>query len=285
MEDNMESVYRTPEGKNKILARYEEILAYWPVPHEMRNVSTAFGDTFVIACGADTGKAVILLHGSAANSAMWMGDVMTLGKTRRVYAVDIIGEPGKSAESRPDPAGTNYGQWLAQVMDGLGLKQAAVVGNSLGGWMAVSLASYAPERVESLVLIASGGLSPLRATFMLKTFLYYMMGANGVAKQNRLVYGDIDIPEEALAFGRLVGENFIPRTKGYGALPDSAFHKLGMPVLYFGGDRDVLLPTKKNAARLKRLVPQADVRVLEGRPHALIGLADEIAEFLEGAAT
>ena len=148
--------------------------------------------------------------------------------------------------------------------------------------MALSLASYAPERVESLVLIASGGLSPLRASFMFKTFLYFTMGVKGVAKSNRLVYGDIEMPEEVLSFGKLIGKNFIPRTKGYGALPDSAFKKLDMPVLYIAGDKDSLLPTNKNAARLKRLVPHADVRVLAGRPHALIGLADEIAAFIDG---
>ncbi len=278
----MNKVYRTPEGKKKIMERYEQILTYWPVPCEMKIIPTAFGDTFVIACGAETDKAIILLHGSAANSAMWMGDVMTLGKTRRVYAIDLIGEPGKSAENRPSPHGTNYGQWLSQVMDSLGLGKAAIAGNSLGGWMALSLASYAPERVESLVLIASGGLSPLRASFMFKTFLYFTMGVKGVAKSNRLVYGDIEMPEEVLSFGKLIGKNFIPRTKGYGALPDSAFKKLDMPVLYIAGDKDSLLPTNKNAARLKRLVPHADVRVLAGRPHALIGLADEIAAFIDG---
>jgi pimeloyl-ACP methyl ester carboxylesterase len=278
----MNTVYRTPEGKKKIMERYEQILTYWPVPCEMKSIATSFGDTFVIACGAETDKAVILLHGSAANSAMWMGDVMTLGKTRRVYAVDLIGEPGKSDESRPSPQGTNYGQWLRQVMDGLGLKKAAVVGNSLGGWMALSLASYAPERVESLVLIASGGLSPLRASFLFKTLLYAFTGEEGIVKSNRLVYGDIEMPEEVLAFGRLVGENFIPRAKGYGALPDSAFEKLDMPVLYIAGDKDSLLPTKKNAARLKSLVPHAKIRVLAGKPHALIGLADEVASFIDG---
>lgn len=277
----MESVYRTQEGKQKIISRYEEILKYWPIPCDMLTVRTGFGDTFVVASGVKTDKSVILLHGSSTNSAMWMGDVAVLGKTRRVYAVDIIGEPGKSAESRPEPGGSDYGQWLVQVMDGLGLNKSAVVGNSLGGWMSISLASYAPQRVESLVLIASGGLSPMRLPFLLKTLVYHSMGGKGIAKSNKLVYGDMEMPEEVLAFGRLIGESFIPRVNGYGALPDAALKKLDMPVLYIGGDKDALLPTKKNAARLKMLVPHAEVRVLEGRPHALIGLADDIAVFID----
>ncbi len=278
----MKSVYRSPEGKEKILNRYNEILKYWPMPCEKITVPTSFGDTFVIACGADTDKAVVLLHGSSTNSAMWMGDAATLGKKRRVYAVDIIGEPGNSAETRPDPRGTNYGQWLSEVMDGLGIDKAAVVGNSLGGWMALNLAAFAPERVESIVLIASGGLSSIRlSSFMLKALTYSLLGKRGEKKLNNLVYGDIEMPEEVLSFGKLVGANYIPRTKGYGAYPDNVLSKLSMPVLYIAGDSDALMPTKKNAARLKQLVPHADIRVLEGRPHALIGLADDIAEFID----
>lgn len=274
----MKSVYRSAEGKESIIKRYNEILGYWPVPCEKKTVPTSFGDTFVIASGAQTEKSVVLLHGSATNSAMWMGDVAELGKTRRVYAVDIIGEPGNSAESRPDSSGTKYGQWLTEVLDGLGIKKAAIVGNSLGGWMALSLAAYAPDRVESLVLLASGGLATVR---VFKLLMYSLMGKKGESKLNRLIYGDIDMPEEVLEFGRLIGKNFIPRTSGYGAYSDEILSRLNMPVLYIGGECDMLQPTQKNAARLKRLVPHADIRVLEGKPHALIGLAGDIAEFID----
>lgn len=274
----MRSVYRSNQGKEKILKRYNEILEYWPVPCEKLTIPTSFGDTFVVACGADTDKAAVLLHGSATNSAMWMGDVATLGQTRKVYAIDIIGEPGNSSESRPDSRGPSYGKWLAEVLDGLGVGSAAVVGNSLGGWMALNLAAYAPKRVESLVLIASGGFASIRVS---KLFLYAMMGRKGERRLGRLIYGDIEMPEEVLEFGRLIGKHFIPRTKGYGAYSDSVLRNISMPVLYFGGSKDVLQPTMKNAARIKRLIPHADVRVLKGRPHALLGLADDIAEFID----
>lgn len=280
----MSSIYRTPEGKDEIIKRYEEILKYWPIPCDMITVPTSFGDTFVVASGAKTDKAVILLHGSSSNSAIWMGDVATLGSKRRVFAIDIIGEPGKSAESRPGGY-MNYGKWLTEVLDGLGVGKTAVVGNSLGGWMALSLASYAPERVESLVLLASGGLSPLRFSFLLKTVMYYKMGIKGEAKSGRMLYGDMQMPEEVLEFARLIGENYIPRVKGYGAHPDSVFKNITMPVLYIAGSDDSLLPTKKNAARLKRLVPQAQIKVLKGAPHVLFGLADDIAAFIDSEKT
>jgi pimeloyl-ACP methyl ester carboxylesterase len=276
----MKSVYKSPEGKQEIIGRYEEILKYWPVANEKIIVPTSYGETFIIACGAEGGTPVILLHGSSTNSAMWMGDAETLGKTCRVYAVDIIGEPGKSAESRPDSKnGDNYAEWLKEVLDGLNISKAAFVGNSLGGWMSIAFASHYPERVESLVLLASGGISEMRPSFMLKVLVHASRG--NMDKINKLIYGDLEMPEEVLSFGRLIGKSFIPRTKGYGAYPDKILKSLSMPVLYIAGDGDVLLPTVKNARRLKAHVPHADIRVLPGLPHALIGFAGEIAEFID----
>lgn len=275
----MKSVYRTPEGKIEILCVYEEILKYWPVENEHITVPTSFGDTFVIACGLKNGPPVILLHGSSTNSAMWLGDVATLGETHRVYAVDIIGEPGKSAESRPDSKnGTNYAEWLKELLDGLNIPKAAFVGNSLGGWMAIAFASHFPERVESLVLLASGGISNMRLSFMLKVFIY--ASRKNMDKINKLIYGHIEMPEEVLSFGRLIAKSYMPRTKGYGGYKNEFLKRLTMPVLFIGGDSDALLPTKKNARRLLRHVPHVQIRILQGCPHALVGFACETAEFI-----
>jgi pimeloyl-ACP methyl ester carboxylesterase len=95
----------------------------------------------------------------------------------------------------------------------------------------------------------------------------------------------MQMPEEVLEYARLISKNFLPRVKGYGAHPDSVFKNITMQVLYIAGSGDALLPTKKNAARLKRLVPQAQIRVLEGAPHVLFGLADDIAAFIDSEKT
>ncbi len=68
-------------------------------------MSTRERETFVIdasgACGAESVPPLLLLHGSVANSAMWMGDVAAWAPHFRIFAVDIIGDAGLSAPSRP----------------------------------------------------------------------------------------------------------------------------------------------------------------------------------------
>jgi pimeloyl-ACP methyl ester carboxylesterase len=71
-----------------------------------------------------------------ANSAMWMGDVAAWAKHFRVYAVDIIGDAGFSAPSRPPLASEAHALWLDDVVQALSLAHTSMAGVSFGGWLA-----------------------------------------------------------------------------------------------------------------------------------------------------
>jgi pimeloyl-ACP methyl ester carboxylesterase len=85
-----------------IEARYREFLALWPVPNQQPHLAARFGQTFVIGWGVESClPPLVLLHGSGSNSAMWLGDAPIWARGRKVYAIDMIGEPGLSAPTRP----------------------------------------------------------------------------------------------------------------------------------------------------------------------------------------
>src|SRR5881394_1264574 len=127
----MADIWKTPEGGEAVRARYAQFLAYWPVANEQLRLPTSQGETFVVASGPKNAPAVLLLHGALANSASWMGDVGALSQHFRVYAVDMIGEPGFSASSRPPLASEAYALWLDELMAALNVSRAALVGISL----------------------------------------------------------------------------------------------------------------------------------------------------------
>jgi pimeloyl-ACP methyl ester carboxylesterase len=58
----------------------------------------------------------VLLHGGGGNSTMFIDNVATLSKHFRIYAIDIIGEAGKSVGARPTKI-TEYSIWLKEVFD------------------------------------------------------------------------------------------------------------------------------------------------------------------------
>lgn len=68
---------------------------------------------------------------------MWLGDLAAFAARFRVYAIDMIGEAGLSAPSRPPLDSGAYAQWLDNVLDSLSLDRVSIVGISLGGWLAL----------------------------------------------------------------------------------------------------------------------------------------------------
>jgi pimeloyl-ACP methyl ester carboxylesterase len=275
------SVYNSPEGKRLVLSVYEKILQQWPIPYEIKKISTSYGETAAIVSGADDLPALILLHGSSSNSAMWINDVEALSQHYQVFAVDIIGEPGFSAETRPDHKDDHCGIWLEEVMMQFNLMRATVIGNSLGGWMALQLAKYRPNRVTALVLLAPSGLAPARLSFVLKAIPLALMGSWGANKLNQIVYGQEEIPEKARRFSTLIMNHFTPRIGSLPVITDTDLKKLTMPILYIGGEKDALLHTQDSAERLQQLLPHAITRIIPNTGHVLIHEQEEYLNFLK----
>lgn len=274
------NVFRSKEGKLQILSYYDNILKQWPVPYEHININTRYGNTFIIASGDVSKEPVILLHGSSTNSAMWMGDVLKLSKEFRVYAVDIIGEPGKSDESRPELHPRNYADWILDIFNELKINKANFVGNSLGGWMSLCFATQYPERVNKLVLIAASGIAPAKKSFLVKVICLSLLGSKGVDKINGIVYGNLKVPDEVLRFGNLVYNNFNPRMGELYVFNDNELKSLSMPVLYIAGEKDALLQSGKTSERLMRILDKVEVNIIKDQGHVVIGCADEIVSFL-----
>jgi hypothetical protein len=130
----MTSIYRSEVGAQAIQSEYARLLEQWPAPHKRLTVPTTHGDTFVVACGPEAGPPLILLQGSGANAALWTREVATWATHFRVYAIDMIGEPGFSAPSRPPLSPVTYSAWLEEVLSGLQLTRVSITGG-LAGWV------------------------------------------------------------------------------------------------------------------------------------------------------
>lgn len=150
--------FRTAEAETEFFTAYDSVLARWPLAHETVDLPSAYGTTRVTACGSADAPPLVLLHGGGATGTVWFDNVADLGRTHRVYAVDQIGDAGRSVhDGRPLRGVTDLMDWLDTVLDGLGLRAAAVVGHSYGAWLALSYALHAPGRVRRLVLLDPTG--------------------------------------------------------------------------------------------------------------------------------
>jgi|SRR5581483_2738556 4,5:9,10-diseco-3-hydroxy-5,9,17-trioxoandrosta-1(10),2-diene-4-oate hydrolase len=104
----------------------------------------------------ETGPNLILIHGLGASLDSWMLNVDELARDFRVYALDML-YFGKSAKPPHDPTPMDFTAFVRGFMDALGIARATLVGNSMGGAIAVRTAIDSPARVERLILVDPAG--------------------------------------------------------------------------------------------------------------------------------
>ncbi len=120
------------------------------VPRTMR-----IGNLNVRYVRAGQGAPVILIHGLAANIYSWADVIGPLSEQFDVIALDLPGF-GESTQP-PDLTFADHPKTVLGLMDGLGLAKVSLVGNSLGGAIALLLAERNPARVDHVVVLDSAG--------------------------------------------------------------------------------------------------------------------------------
>ena len=103
------------------------------------------------------GPAVVLIHGITSSSRTWRAVMEPLAEHHTVVAPDLPGH-GRSGKPRGDYSLGAYASSLRDLLALLDIRQATIVGHSLGGGIAMQFAYQFPERLERLVLVDSGGL-------------------------------------------------------------------------------------------------------------------------------
>lgn len=107
------------------------------------------------------GKVVLLLHGSGPGVSAWANwrhAIPALAGSARVLALDLV---GFGATERPDTVRYSLRTWTDHVwsfLDKLGIDKVSVIGNSLGGRIAMQMAEDNQDRLDRLVLMGAPGV-------------------------------------------------------------------------------------------------------------------------------
>jgi len=109
---------------------------------------------------AGQGENIILLHGLGASAEIWAANIPALSPRYHVVVPDQLGF-GNSDKPPIEYKIQTWVEFLDLFMRALGIPKAIVVGNSLGGWIAVDFARQHPEKVARLVLADAAGWRPI----------------------------------------------------------------------------------------------------------------------------
>ncbi len=220
------------------------------------------------------GEPLVLIHGFGGDLGNWLFNHEALAADRVVYALDLPGH-GESAKDVGDGSLETLAAAVVGFMDAVGIAAAHLAGHSMGGAVSLAVAQAAPERVRSLVLIASAGLGEeINGGYIdgfvaaadrraLKPVLAELFADPGLVTRQ--------LVDDMLKYKRLEGVDGVLRTLA-GRLFENGRQatvlrqlpaRLGKPVLVIWGEEDRIIP----AAHARALGGQALVEVLPGQGH------------------
>jgi pimeloyl-ACP methyl ester carboxylesterase len=230
----------------------------------------------------------VLLHGLTATHRYWKQNIDALAATRRVIAVDL---PGFGRSPKPD---ADYSiPWLVRALvhflDGLGLARVSLVGNSMGGHLAMATALAHPERVDKLVLVDPAGVTAL-PLWLLRVASWLAVSAAGMVSVDpprvprpfvQALFAAVFPTRPDLAaryvkaYARAIASPEYPlhlraavrAARGVTAMPlHDKLAALRRPTLIIWGAKDLLLPARA-ARRLQRLIDGSQLLIYRESGH------------------
>ena len=236
-----------------------------------------------------TGPPILLVHGMTLTSDVWAYQLRDLAASNRVIAMDQRGHGSSTTGSDGFDVGRLGGD-IHQVLEELELRDAIVVGHSLGGMAVISMATsrQMSARVSGLVLAAttSGPVNKLQALTALTARIERRWERLGDAPDPWIQRIGANSAGVRLAFGRHPSSLHMELTRAmFEAIPDRTLHDLlravanfdvssrlsevDVPALVVVGSLDRLTPPGLSR-RMVSVLPDAELVVLKGCGHMVM---------------
>ncbi|OJJ17011.1 alpha/beta hydrolase [marine bacterium AO1-C] len=255
----MTSLFKSISGKDEIIALYDQKLEELNIAHESIYVDTSFGKTHLIVTGDSSNPPLILVHGSNGCAPIALECYPNLRSKYQVFAIDVLAQPNKSAETRLSMKDDTYGEWMNEVINALALDQVVLAGFSFGGLVILKTLAHNEAKIKEAFLaspayIANG--NPLKALFKIFIPMKRYMKTHQmkyIEKFLAVVFTDRD--KFAVGFLSKVFLHFDMDFTPVPVISKQQAGKIKTPITLIGAQNDLLFPGAKIIKRAKKLLP------------------------------
>lgn len=266
------SIYKSEKDRQNFLDLYDRKLKSLNINYEDIFVETSAGKTHIIVVGDAGSPPVVLLHGINAGAPVALESIKGLSSKYRIYAIDTVGQAGKSSETQLPINDESYGKWLSEIFDHLHLEKAVVIGVSYGSVILARLMEYSPQRIEKAIFVVPIAIvnarffqSIFKLLFPMRKFLKTENDAD-LLKFIDAYYTETDDFSIALQKATLLGVKMDTRRPSL--IKTETARKFSAPVYILTAENDIFAPAEKLIKRSRQIFKNlAAIEILPGSKH------------------
>lgn len=268
----MASLFKTEDGRKEILSLYDQKLDQLHIDFEYLKVDSTFGATNIIATGKASNPPILIIHGSNGCAPIALETYPNLSEKFRVYAIDVLAQPNKSAETRLSMKDDSYGKWINEIIDSLKIKNVTMAGFSFGGLVILKTLEFDESKIKEVYLSAPAYIvngNPFKALFKIFIPMKRFMKTQKVKYVERFlseVFTDRD--EFAVQYLSKVFLHFKMDFTPVPVINTSRSHSIKTPITLFVAKDDILFPGIKMIKRASKLFANLKrVELMENAKH------------------
>ncbi|MTI37967.1 alpha/beta hydrolase [Fulvivirga lutimaris] len=259
-------MFKSKKGKNEILSLYYKKLESLKIDYEYLTVLTDFGKTNIITTGNPSNPPIILVHGSNGCAPIALETYANLHKKFRVFAVDVLAQPNKSAEARLSMKDDSYGKWMNEVITELKIDSVTMAGFSFGGLIILKTLEHDEAKIKEVYLSAPAYIvngNPFTALFKVFIPMKRYMKTKKVKYVERFLSHLFTHRDEfAIKFLSKVFLEFDMDFTPIPVIDANKAEKIVTPIHLFAAQDDILFPGKKMIKRAVKIFPSLKTSTL-----------------------
>lgn len=269
----MKTIYKSEDGKRKILDLYDKQLHRLNTSYRDLYVNTSFGKTHLVETGNLVGEPLLVFHGGNATTAYNLLYFEFMMNDYHIYAVDTIGHPGKSDETSLSPKGYDYGKWASEVISELGYESISCCSGSFGAGILAKTMCVAPEKVKKALLYVPSGIKNAPAinsiNMIFPMIMYWITHSDKWLRKTMLPMAvtEENITEDIYQTAKLSINYSKVKTGMPSDVDGDLMKRCNAPALVMAAEKDCLFPAKGVIKRAQEIIPNCTTYLIAGRGH------------------
>ena len=262
----MDSLFKSEKGKEETLGLYNEKLKGLKIDYQYKEIDTAFGNTNLIITGDASKPPILLVHGSNGCAPIALETYKGLECQFQIFAIDVLAQPNKSAETRLSMKNEDYGKWMHEVITGLELINVTLAGFSFGGLVILKTLEYQEHNIKEVFLTAPAYIvngNPFKALFNVFIPMKRYMKTKNVTYLERFLK-ELFTEKDAFAI-QFLSKVFIHFEMDFNRVPvikTNAAKLIKTPITIIAAKNDLMFPGIKLIQRATKIFPSLKKTVL-----------------------